>query len=696
MTFRSEQQVLVFGAGVAGLTAAHELIERGFRVTVYERETDWESQRAAFPCAVGGMAKSQWGSRQGEAPPASVADGGAVFVPQAATARPGEGDKNILPGEHGFRFFPGFYRHVFDTMQRIPLTRPGTDDEGPYDRPIRSVYDNLVPTRASGMGLEGHGRNFALEFPRATPKSVREILDTLTRFLQGAGYNLKDISRFTLKLFQYMTSSNLRRREQYEDISWWDFIEGESFSEPMRHDLDAAPAILGALVARKSDARTQGSVSVQLILDQFGSGTHTDALLNGPTTEAWFAPWRDYLKYRGVEFRQGELTDFAVYDDGAKQYVLPKVKLGSAEPRTLEDAPGSYFIVSTALPDLTGRPPEENPRGELQPGLAAKFVSCCASLTAATDAPDFIRLSRLDTANWNVTEDSLLQHLVGVQYFFNQNDRQFVAGHSVYLDSDWRLSAISQTRFWRRAAGQNDAADGILSVDIGNVWKATNYIPVVLHQGQATELEPTAAPCIGATAEQIAQATLQQIQRSTPDNDPMPVPIWFHMDQGLQYDNAGRFVGNHTPYLVNRPGEWQFRPGRLDEYEASHHAEPSGELLPKGYAPNCEYWFLCGTFMKTHTRLTTMEGANESARHAVNGILERIRLTSPSGIARTDPCQVWDIEEQEPEDLRWLKELDERLFKRGLPHAVEILSLDSVPDTLLPALKHLYEPLIRS
>ena len=25
-----------------------------------------------------------------------------------------------LPAEHGFRFFPGFYRHLPDTMARIP------------------------------------------------------------------------------------------------------------------------------------------------------------------------------------------------------------------------------------------------------------------------------------------------------------------------------------------------------------------------------------------------------------------------------------------------------------------------------------------------------------------------------------------------------------------------------------------------
>src|SRR5437879_3494937 len=65
------RSVAVLGGGVGGLTAAHELAERGFRVTVFE------------PKAVGGKARS-------------------IAVP--ATGRGGRRD---LPGEHGFRFFPG-------------------------------------------------------------------------------------------------------------------------------------------------------------------------------------------------------------------------------------------------------------------------------------------------------------------------------------------------------------------------------------------------------------------------------------------------------------------------------------------------------------------------------------------------------------------------------------------------------------
>ena len=78
-------KVAVLGGGVAGLSAAHELVERGFQVDVYEAKG-----------VMGGKARTIY------------------------KAGSGTGGRPDLPGEHGFRFFPGFYRHLPDTMKRIP------------------------------------------------------------------------------------------------------------------------------------------------------------------------------------------------------------------------------------------------------------------------------------------------------------------------------------------------------------------------------------------------------------------------------------------------------------------------------------------------------------------------------------------------------------------------------------------------
>src|SRR3954468_11970614 len=76
--------VAVLGGGVAGLSAAHQLAAPGVEVTVYEQRD-----------APGGKARS---------------------IPVEGSGTDGRAD---LPGEHGFRFFPAFYRHVPDTMGRI-------------------------------------------------------------------------------------------------------------------------------------------------------------------------------------------------------------------------------------------------------------------------------------------------------------------------------------------------------------------------------------------------------------------------------------------------------------------------------------------------------------------------------------------------------------------------------------------------
>src|SRR5919206_3382012 len=106
-------RVVVLGGGVAGMSAAQELAERGFDVVVLERRNH-----------AGGKARSIFGA------PQTLGPGAEQYF---------ESTVPWAPGEHGFRFFPGFYRHVIDSMGRIPT------EEG------RSVADALVPTTRVGI-----------------------------------------------------------------------------------------------------------------------------------------------------------------------------------------------------------------------------------------------------------------------------------------------------------------------------------------------------------------------------------------------------------------------------------------------------------------------------------------------------------------------------------------------------------------
>ena len=49
--------------------------------------------------------------------------------------------EQLVPGEHGYRFFPAFYRHLFDTMRRTPILDSHDRETG------QTASDRLVPTQ---------------------------------------------------------------------------------------------------------------------------------------------------------------------------------------------------------------------------------------------------------------------------------------------------------------------------------------------------------------------------------------------------------------------------------------------------------------------------------------------------------------------------------------------------------------------
>lgn len=538
------QKVIILGGGIAGLSAAHELVERGFDVAVYE----------LLPIA-GGKARS-------------------FPVPGSGTA-----GRRDLPGEHGFRFFPRFYRHVTDTMSRIPYGPGGT------------VVDNLVDTTRCQLARFGrHTVEVPARFPR-TLRDIRVALDDLGRFLGGdLGLSHDDLAFFGSKIWQIVTSCRERRMTDYEKIGWWDFIEAEHRSQAYQKLLGhGITRSLVAAKARSASTKTIGDIFVQLLFDIVMPGPSTDRVLNAPTNDVWIDPWLTYLQAKGVTYHVNSKVRAVTFD--GERVRDATVDRGASTIRVNAD----YFVFAIPVEDVIDLITPEMVKAE--PALAHLF-----------------------------TLDDITEWMNGIQIYLTE-DVPLAHGHTIYVDSPWAVTSISQAQFWDSVdlAGFGDGTvRGIISVDISE-WEEKGL------NGK------TAKQC---TAEEIKAEVWEQLKRSVNYGDTVVLKdehlhSW-GLDPGIRYRADGATL-NEEPLLVNLVDTWKLRP----------------EAVTK--IPNL---FLASDYVRTDTDLATMEAANEAARRAVNGILD----ASGSDASR---CEVWAL--HEPEIFAPWRELDRIRYMQGLP-----------------------------
>ena len=466
------RRVAVLGGGMAGLAAAHELAERGFDVTVFE------------PKAWGGKARS---------------------IPVPGTATGGRAD---LPGEHGFRFFPGFYHHIPDSMRRTPF---GTNPNG--------VWDNLVAAQG-GKFLRGGDRLDAFIFGIGPDPEALFSLDGIRRYLTESltGQNVPpdELAYFVDRMMVFVTSSPERRLGQWENVSWWDFVGAATRSPDYQHVL--AAGLTRNLVAAKetvASTRTIGTMGEAFVYNMMGQGNDgaLDRVLDLPTNEAWIDPWMDALRGLGVRFVGGH--GLGSYEMGAGRIRAVWV-VDAQGNRTRHEA--DWFVSAM---------PVEQARTFFTP-------------TMRTVDPALARLDHLQT-DW----------MVGIQYFLRERI-DIVKGHITFIDSPWALTALTQAQFWSErdfpdAYGDGSAVDS-LSVDISN-WDA----PGMLYGKPAKECSP----------DEVAREVLAQIRYHHTAGDLLPEGIvhsWF-LDPGVVWNAQTRRNSNETPLLVNTAGSWKNRPG---------------------------------------------------------------------------------------------------------------------------------------
>ena len=550
------------------MSAAHELIERGFDVAVYDRN----------PTYVGGKARS-----------VDVTDNQFTGLPR--------------PGEHGFRFFPGFYKHITDTMKRIPF------QEGP-GKPLQKdgCYGNLTATQRIMLSRDGKAPIVTTaNFPR-TIADFKVLKKAYTDF-KTSGLTPEERGFFLNQVIELATSCHERRRDEYEKLNWSEFLEAEYYSKDYQHLLvGGLVRTLVAAQANSASTKTGGNVFLQLVYTMLTPGANTDRVLNGPTNDRWLKPWSKYLEEKGVNYYLGHEVTKIEMNGAAVGCVHVKDDKGQ-HIQTRAD----YYIMAVPV-EVAATIVKESP-GMVEADAVLGYLGDLA-----------------DSVSW----------MNGIQYYLNQ-EVNISQGHVIYSDSEWALTSISQTQFWKNpdlSKCYNGKVKCIVSVDVSD-WKNTPF------RGKLAK---------DCTREEVAKEVWAQLEKSLNVNGVKVIDSamieYYYLDSDIHDAEVGKGalaaktsqdekLFNLEPLLVNTVHSWTLRPNANS---------------------NIQNLFLAADYVRTNTDLATMEGANEAARRAVNCIIDAAGQNQPY-------CKIWPL--SEPWVLAPLKWYDLWRYNRGLTHVAK-------------------------
>lgn len=473
----SQLSVAIIGGGVAGMSAAHELMRRSgdpvqYDITVYD----------ANPNRCGGKARS-------------------IPVPNSGTD-----GREDLPGEHGFRFFPGFYRHLPDTMSHIP-----------YGDSF--VIKNLKV--ADRLEIPRHDQP-PLVISARFPKTLSDLVtDFKAVFLEKTDLTAEMIEFFAERLWQILTSCHERRLKQYEGMTWRGFLDPARFdNNPAYIDLlvDGLSRSLLANDPAIASLRTTGDTNIQLILGMAEPGHPTDQLLNGPTSKVWLDPWFDYLTSHGITYHLGHKATEITFAGGQVDSVTIKGTAGTIEVKA------DYYIF--ALPV------------ERMADLLA------ASPTGEGLVPAFGHIAELK---------SNVRWMNGVQFFLYE-DVPITHGHMLFADSPWSITGISEAQFWSQEHLPNagdGTVNGVLSFCISE-WDQ----PGRFNKKKAKH----------CTDEELAKEVWEEVKQSVNAGGEELIKdsnlhSWFFDPDIVDHENGRKLtLTDAEPLFINTTNSWEKRP----------------------------------------------------------------------------------------------------------------------------------------
>ena len=176
-----------------------------------------------------------------------------------------------------------------------------------------------------------------------------------------------------------------------------------------------------------------------------------------------------------------------------------------------------------------------------------------------------------------------------------RSDVPIVNGHAIYIDSEWALTSISQRQFWR----------GVDFARLGDGQRRRDPLGRRLRLGAPGRAARQGRHRSARRDEIIDEVWAQLEDHLDGRRSTTPTSRARFLDPAIEFPNPTR--------------------GRQPRAAAGQHRRLVGATGPDAVTriPNL---FLASDYVRTYTDLATMEGANEAARRAVNGILDATRL----------------------------------------------------------------------
>jgi len=303
------KKIIIFGAGISGLTVAHELVEKGFNVEVHE--TDY------IP---GGMARSTR-------------------------------TLNDTPSEHSWRGYGPFYYNTYDILGRLKIKSYQISNQSDNNLNVNSftpeevalhntvndawiiykngVYDitKFIKSHPGGNLIKNAlGRDIELvwkEFNMDWHNNKKSVFNTLEKYKIGSikNYNTKIINETVVNNLVPLHFNHLSAKINFIDYPFLIYIFckqllcnkrkkhyfNKKFINYMDYVSNDTKNYLVNFLAGPGYGFDKKDVSVGhyflFLLYVFVTENKTWMVMNGPTNESWINIWVNYLINKGVTFK---------------------------------------------------------------------------------------------------------------------------------------------------------------------------------------------------------------------------------------------------------------------------------------------------------------------------------------------------------------------------------------------------------